>query len=239
MRTIVIADIHGQFQTFKKLMKKIKFNEEQDRLILLGDYIDRGEESLEVLEYVHFLKQHGAVVLGGNHENMFLNWLDYPNETRRAVHYFQNGGGTTIRSLLGEIEVDAVPQKLIEEKYPKLLEMIRGMDNYYETYEAIYVHAGVDPDKKDFRTTLEEDFRWIREKFWTGGNTTGKHIFFGHTPTGILRRQYGEDMQDFSPFTLSCGTRTAIDGGAAFGEQLNAVILENGDMSWEAVKVKE
>lgn len=238
MRTIIIADIHGQFQAFKKLMKKLEYVPEKDQLILLGDYIDRGEENLEVLEYVYFLQQQGAVVLGGNHERMFLDWLDHPNDTRRAMHYFQNGGQTTVQSLLGDAEEEGVPQKQIKEMYPELIEMIRSADNYYETEKAIFVHAGIDPDKKDFRTSSEQDFRWIREKFWSGKNQTGRHIFFGHTPTGLLRRYYGESARNFSPFTFPCGTKTAIDGGAAFGRQLNAVILEGEEVSWEAVDVE-
>lgn len=241
MRTIAISDIHGQFRAFKQLLKQLEFDLDKDQLILLGDYVDRGKQSLEVLEFVSFLKDKGAIVLGGNHENLLLDWLDHPNDKRIAANYFQNGGGETIRSLSEEAAEDDYPtlQMRIQATCPDLIAMIRGLPNFYETADTIYVHAGIDPDKADFRMTSEDDFRWIRHSFWVWDNTTGKQILFGHTPTGVLRQQFGEESNDFSPYTLPGGTKTAIDGGAAFGKQLNALVMENGRTWYDFVSVED
>ena len=66
----------------------------------LGDLIDRGENSRAVLEKVRDLvNQQGAICLSGNHEFMFLTWLDNP--AKSYDHYRRNGGDTTINSILG------------------------------------------------------------------------------------------------------------------------------------------
>ena len=54
-RTLVVSDIHGCVDEFKQLLNKVNFNAEEDQLVLLGDYVDRGPESRETVEFVMFL----------------------------------------------------------------------------------------------------------------------------------------------------------------------------------------
>ena len=64
----------------------------QSQLVFLGDLIDRGEDSRKVIELVKdVVEQQGAICLSGNHEYMFLAWIDNPTE--RYDHYRRNGGG--------------------------------------------------------------------------------------------------------------------------------------------------
>ena len=91
---------------------------------------------------------------------------------------------------------------------------------YYEWEEYLFVHAGVDLTKKDWRQTSDRDFLWIREPFHTGKNNTGKMIVFGHTITPML---YG-DMQTTD---LWYGDNLiGIDGGAVFGGSLHGVVFD-------------
>ncbi|HGJ6788231.1 TPA: metallophosphoesterase, partial [Streptococcus pneumoniae] len=93
----VIGDVHGKAGMLEDLLKTW---DGQTQLLFLGDLIDRGEDSHRVLEMVKDLVDNqGAICLSGNHEYMFLTWLDDPEES--YDHYRRNGGDTTINSILG------------------------------------------------------------------------------------------------------------------------------------------
>ena len=92
-----IGDVHGKASMLDELLQHW---DGRSQLVFLGDLIDRGEDSRAVLERVKDLvDQKGAVCLSGNHEYMFLTWLDNPEKS--YDHYRRNGGDTTINSLLG------------------------------------------------------------------------------------------------------------------------------------------
>ena len=76
-RIFVIGDIHGCLDEFKRLVNKIDWNPEKDRIILLGDYIDRGPDSKGVVDYVLEIMELSPRIqcLMGNHEALFLDYL--------------------------------------------------------------------------------------------------------------------------------------------------------------------
>ena len=98
MRTFVISDIHGNNELFRNSLKQVGFNQE-DRLILLGDLIDRGVDSKGVLDTVMLLMDTGFNLdcLIGNHEKMFL---DASLSTTNLNHWLRNGGDKTLASFL-------------------------------------------------------------------------------------------------------------------------------------------
>lgn len=88
----VIGDVHGKYDMLNDLLQKW---DGHSQLVFLGDLIDRGENSRAVLEKVRDLvNQQGSICLSGNHEFMFLTWLDNP--AKSYDHYRRNGGDTTI-----------------------------------------------------------------------------------------------------------------------------------------------
>ena len=72
MRKILIGDIHGDYDALKLLLEEISFNENNDKLIILGDFIDKGEKVYEVIEYFYHMKNN-LILIKGNHEYEFLN----------------------------------------------------------------------------------------------------------------------------------------------------------------------
>lgn len=81
MRTIIIGDIHGCFDEFNSLLKKIKFDFECDMLIINGDLMDRGSKSFECLKLVKELKEKmnkRFVFVRGSHEHQLLHWNKFP-----------------------------------------------------------------------------------------------------------------------------------------------------------------
>lgn len=87
MRTIIVTDIHGCYPEFVNLLKKVSFQQDQDTLIILGDIIDRGAYSYEMIEYVRELQKNmkeRCIVIRGNHEQMMLDAVNYSATSNRA-----------------------------------------------------------------------------------------------------------------------------------------------------------
>lgn len=96
MRTIIVGDIHGECDKFESLLIKIDFSEADDRLILLGDLIDRGQGSCRVVSLATELKKvmdDRLIILRGSHEKMLLSDSPKDKILRRIVGY-----GATVRS---------------------------------------------------------------------------------------------------------------------------------------------
>ncbi len=97
MRILIIGDIHGQAEQFDRLLEKMAFSPEQDKLILLGDLIDRGPDSYDVLQRVIRLKRKmggNMVILRGSHEMLLLSSKCQDKLLWRLV-----GRSATLRSL--------------------------------------------------------------------------------------------------------------------------------------------
>lgn len=223
----VVGDVHGKFGLLTDLLRK--WDKDSQQLVFIGDLIDRGEDSKSCLELVtQLVREEGAVCLTGNHEWMFLRYLDDPVE--RYGHYQRNGGDTTINSLLGrpfDALVDPVKDAgTILEQYAGLIEEIRKFPYIYETNDYFFVHAGLNLSLEDVRETPDYDKVWLRQPFHQGENKTGKRIVFGHTPTKYLFN---------SPIHISQIWQTedgklGIDGGAVYGGVLHGLGLDKTGM---------
>jgi hypothetical protein len=97
-RCFIVGDIHGCLDMLKELMAKIDWRPNRDRLIFLGDYIDRGEDSKGVIDFLIDLMNMSPHVEGlmGNHESLFLNYLEGDKEDEEL--FLINGGATTLNS---------------------------------------------------------------------------------------------------------------------------------------------
>lgn len=225
-RTLLISDIHGELTLFEELLKKVAFNEQEDQLVLLGDYIDRGPHSREVLSKVSYLKSKGSQVLMGNHEQIMLDVFENENKYDWDFWLHTAGGLATMRSYgFSEEEVkkastleefSLVP--FLTEELIQHLEFIRHLDTVIEQDDFIFVHAGVDPgiplDQNSSKSLL-----WIRDEFHSGyrGEQT---VIFGHTPTPRLHHDKKNHQIYFGENRI-----IGIDGGAVFGGQLNCLEL--------------
>lgn len=236
-RMIVISDIHGMYRMLLRLLEKVNYDLKKDKLIILGDLVDRGPESKEVIEFFIGLENKGAnlILLKGNHDDMFIRSLyDYSNITLWCI----NGGIKTLESYYdGSLMREGIEVAIneIKDKYNKHIEFLENSKLYYETDNYIFVHAGIDPTLDDWKETEEYDFMWIREEFiytLEPLKIDNKKVIFGHTPAKYIHK--GSDIW-FSP----CGQKIGIDGGAAYGMQLNALIIENNKLSTESVKYED
>lgn len=116
MSTYVISDIHGNLDVFKKLLNTINFSFEKDELILLGDYVDWGKDSLKTLLYVMELdeKYENVHVLIGNHDLMFLEQIKRYNKNEWDLdnNWLENNKGK--KTWFKYLSVDKSIQRKIE-----------------------------------------------------------------------------------------------------------------------------
>ena len=207
-RILALGDIHGKFQKLSSVFNKINFNPEQDFLILLGDYIDRGEENLHCLQWAMKISElPNVVALRGNHEQMML--MSYPNGKFIPTYWLPNGGNKTHKELEDWSKTD--PNFL-----NKALNFISERPLYYRMFignqEYIFCHAGLQPDIP-LESQTEESLLWIRDEFYYHYTGTAE-VVVGHTPTPYLGKIPGSSRPDrFLPVRLS-NKITLLDTGS-------------------------
>jgi serine/threonine protein phosphatase 1 len=185
MLTYVFGDTHGCYNEALKVIEKVDSHAagREHRRVWLGDYIDRGLQSAELVSYVIETRASRPqdIFLMGNHEDMLLaNVIDYLSPytpEQREVHaksFLLNGGRATLASY-GAASVDQLPKDH--------LEFFKNLALSWEDDLRYYVHAGVWPGIPLARQN-HHDQLWIRGEFlsWTG--PFEKYIVHGHTPVG-------------------------------------------------------
>lgn len=220
-----IGDIHGQITQLDLLLERLSPRlREQDRLVFLGDYIDRGEDSCSVIERLTALKNQrpNTIFLRGNHENFFIKAYEgplavpseeegYVHHSDEMSHWLQNGGLETLLSYSVEKVTEwkeVIPQHHLNFIYSTEMEYIQG--NFY------FVHAGLLPPGKSWEGAAYglDPRLWIREPFLSYTPILGERIVvFGHTP-------------QLCGHPLSMRNKLGLDTGAAFGGPLSAAIFD-------------
>lgn len=171
-RTLVVGDIHGCLDALLALEKLVDFKPE-DEIILLGDYVDRGKYSKQVIDWIIERREtHNIRTLIGNHEvmmeNASTNFDDY-------LFWVMNGGNPTIQSFNCELED-------IEQTY---WDFFDGCELSYETDKFIFVHGGAIPDVPIIKQEVDS-LCWIRFRDLKA-HESGKIIICGHTPQTSYR----------------------------------------------------
>lgn len=198
-RTFAVGDIHGDLAHLKLLLRKLPALDPSDTLVFLGDYLDRGPRSREVIERVRALDRElgcKVVCLRGNHEDAWIRVLEvgWPE----FVYPPSNGCLATMRSFTGgdepgdeEMATEAEWDPLFAGAFfPKdVVEWMKALPLYYEDDHAIYVHAGLMEQKEGFAhprdTVPPVALLWTRsESFFR--NYRGKRVVVGHTTTDLL-----------------------------------------------------
>ncbi len=181
--TYVIGDVHGRPLLIDQLLRDVPWDPQRDKIVFLGDLIDRGNDAPGVVERVMKLARENpnVVVLRGNHEQMLLDCLDY-GEYQWLIP--ENGGLATLAAYGIElVDLEDVTDIHIPEEH---LDFMRSLPFFHEDGQAVYVHAGLvlgtPPAETDPDVLL-----WTRDlDFYK--NYDGKLCFFGHTPTQYLPR---------------------------------------------------
>jgi serine/threonine protein phosphatase 1 len=236
-RTFAIGDIHGELQHLYTLLSSFPPLDEGDTLVFLGDYLDRGAKSRQVIEFLRrYLPNETRarlVALRGNHEDAWLKVIaeGWPG----FVLPFNNGCLATLRSFTGGPPPE--PDEVFTKEEAKALmsgtflpedvvSWMKQLPYFSEDEHAIYVHAGIPKRDGRFPHPSEVEDKtpllWIRtteffEKY------RGKRVVVGHTTTDTLPQDLSSYTPD-DPTDLWAGEAViAIDTGCGQGGFLTAI----------------
>ena len=234
MRSYAMGDIHGHYEALLGAHALIA----ADRaaypeaagtcapIIHLGDLIDRGPASNEVVEHLMRGQAEGApwVVLRGNHDRLLEIFLRDPMaldpEAKSGLHWLHPrlGGGATLASYglhapsdrpVAQVHAEALVA--IPEAHRRYL---RDLPLYYERGGAIFAHAGIRPHVA-MGVQNEDDLLWIRDGFLDFRGDFGALIVHGHTALDHATHY---------------GNRLNLDSGAGYGRPLSVVVIEGGQV---------
>jgi serine/threonine protein phosphatase 1 len=215
MRTIVVGDIHGKLTLLNQLLEKAGYQPGLDRLVLIGDLVDRGEDARGVVARAIELREGApelVTVLKGNHEEMMLDSLVEGDACASEVWYY-NGGIETLQSYKVEDGSLKIP--------PEHIEFLSELPTWHEDEHAIYVHAGlVEASDGTFvhpqETPEDPELLWARNRRFFN-EYSGKTVVFGHTITGLV---FGEREKIYLKEHL-----IGVDTGAYMTGMLSAIEL--------------
>jgi serine/threonine protein phosphatase 1 len=202
-----IGDVHGRLAMLERLLANIEEHagavEGDKTLVYVGDYVDRGPHSADVVARVRAGPPRGIdsqICLRGNHEQLMI---DYAEAKPGSDYWLENdlGGAATLKSYGGDGRRFLVDVAWME-----------SLPLYHRAGDYLFVHAGIVPGR-----TLEEqkpqDMIWIRDAFLNDMSDHGFIVVHGHTPTR-------DDIPDVKR------NRINVDTGAAWGGPLTCAVLD-------------
>jgi serine/threonine protein phosphatase 1 len=225
-RAYVVGDIHGHLDLLDRLLTKIH-RDLDDRparktlLVFVGDLIDRGPSSAQVIERLRTYRWPGVqpIFLLGNHEEVLLRILG--GDTSPIASWLKFGGAQCIASYGADPEElarssDAAVLNTVRRAIPKAhVEFLKSFADTCRFGDYLFVHAGIRPGV-ELDLQSQSDLRWIRAPFLSDDSDHGFVVVHGHTITK------GVD---------ECANRIGIDTGAYRTGVLTAIAIE-GEKRW-------
>lgn len=214
---LVISDVHGCFSLLEAAMQD--WNPETHKLMFLGDYTDRGPQSLEVIKMLQQLKLEypdDVEILMGNHDEMFLDFVQNP-QGETSDTFLEHGGIQTLESFFGKDFIDLKDPEVIRGRVTDRIHLLTFMTHFkpfHEEEHIIFVHAGFYMPFGEEHFTHRNSWNqylWMR-KVHQQLNTTGKTVVFGHTPV----RSLNPKKAPVQPYVNEENRYIGVDGGAVF-----------------------
>lgn len=254
MAYYAIPDIHGNYDGLLIAIDLVMqtFNKDEDTLIFLGDYVDRGPKSFEVLTYLKELQEKlgsdKVVCLIGNHDQMLNSWAHY----HHSIKALENDKTlSTVKSFLGdsysshEIYLSddykilskltgadlsgEISNKILSEN-EELFKWLESLPLYHDLIEEeniLFVHAGIEEEVlgETWKTwTSKQDFTW-KYPASRGKNPYGFNIVAGHVNVHKLWMFKDEPCFEI----MKSGHHIYVDGGSPWNPILNVLKIENGE----------
>jgi serine/threonine protein phosphatase 1 len=196
-----VGDIHGQHHLLKRMQTKIvdhaaKNHPDREKVVIyLGDYVDRGACSKEVINTLITLPIEGFenIFLKGNHEQMMLDSLGSGQDAYQArMHWINLGGDATMASYTMEPQHEVIIP-------PSHISWMKTLKLYHQEGEFLFVHAGVRPGGT-LGQQKEDDLIWIRETFLDHSGMHPWRVVHGHTPSILPQLKPNRIGIDSSPY---------------------------------------
>ncbi|HVN84072.1 MAG TPA: metallophosphoesterase family protein [Candidatus Binatia bacterium] len=211
-RTFVVGDIHGCLDEVDALLDGLSATA-GDRIVFLGDYVDRGPASKAVIDRLIRLQREGpqCVFLRGNHEDMFLAYMGMDGHYGDA--FLVNGGRATLRSY----DLETCDGAAVAQRIPSAhIEFLRALRDYEIAGDFLCVHAGINP-LRPLEKQSSEDLLWIREEFIRNRHPLPYIVLFGHTP-------HRDVPTNLLPYKIG------LDTGLVYSNKLSCLELESGEL---------
>jgi serine/threonine protein phosphatase 1 len=219
VRLYAIGDIHGRADLLRALLEAMQrdaesFDGERIIQVFLGDYIDRGMQSREVIDLLLTPAPDGVerIFLRGNHEQTLLDCLQNPSILRDWMQY---GGlptlasyGVNVPANVAQNAADELQARFAKALPKEHLRFFEGLLSDYTIGDYYCVHAGVRPHVA-LNKQREQDKLWIREPFLSHSKLFEKYILHGHSPlekAEILPNRANLDVNNAQQPTL-CALR--------------------------------
>ncbi len=232
-RVYAVGDIHGRADLIRRLHGSIRDDaangapDVRKVVVYIGDYIDRGLESREVIDFLldNPLDGFESVYLKGNHEEQLLDFLD---DLGVGEAWLRIGGDATVHSYGVRIPKDMAPetrlpylQESLRHSVPQRhLDFLSRLEMMREIGDYLFVHAGINPYESLKRQT-PEDMLWIRDEFLESEANYGVVVVHGHSVTDA------PDIRD---------NRIGIDTGAYVSNNLTCLVLEGSTKRFLSTK---
>ena len=225
-RTLVVGDIHGNYEALISVLEKADYDPQKDRLICLGDYIDGFNQSYEVVEFLmqsQLDSPYQNIYLMGNHDLYFFQVLEdgidlFRDREQTATinaEWYEQDGESTYDSYIKESDVDINRH---------LKKFYKSLKYYHSENDILFVHAGYNPSL-GFNASLRIDQReliWDRHLYHTAvhRHASGykfepfEKIFIGHTPTtsfGVSTPHFVCNVVNLDQGCKKCGTLSCMD----------------------------
>lgn len=218
---VVVGDIHGRADLLEELLERLATEQvAQQTLVFVGDYIDRGETSADVLGLLQALQRGlwpGEVIcLKGNHEAMMLDYIDHPEEA--GAFWIQNGGAHTLASCgirppdLSAEALVAARNALCDAMGEDMLQWLNALPLTHRSGNILVAHAGADPHAPPDQQQ-DTHLLWGHPDFLTTPRKDGIWVAHGHT---IRDAPCAEN------------SRIAVDTGAYATHRLTAALISDG-----------
>lgn len=217
-RFFAIGDIHGRFDLLQVLLEAL---DDTVPLIFLGDYVDRGDSSAQVLRHLHHhsTRAHSrAICLKGNHEEMLLGFLEDPAGMERI--WMHNGGIQTLASFgvtgIQNLDAAALAEQLRHAMGESLLDWLRDRPVTWTQGNITAVHGALDP-AEPFDGQQDRICLWGHPNFPDKPRKDGQWVVHGHSIVDEPRVQ---------------GRVISIDTGAFATNQLTAAEISDGGVQF-------
>ena len=222
-RAYVVGDVHGRLDLLEQLLGLIERDwterpAKKGLLVFLGDLIDRGPNSAQVVELLRTYSAHGlrTVFLLGNHEEVFLRILG--GDAAPVASWLRFGGaeclesyGADARTIARSTDVEAM--HLIRAAIPaEQVEFLQGFGDTCRFGDYLFVHAGIRPGVP-IEEQLQSDLRWIREPFLEDETDHGCVVVHGHTISEKVEERANRIGIDTGAYRTGVLTALAIEGG--------------------------
>ena len=239
-RILAVSDIHGNLPFFQHLLEKVAFSPD-DILVLVGDMLEKGPDSLGLLRYIVQLCQtHTVYPLCGNCDGLVLNFFETDTlDESFFSRYLPQHPESCIFQMAHEVGYDGDPTDLprlrqtLRDAFPQVRAWLAGLPTILETEHLVFVHGGV--PSLEHMDQLERWRCMKNDDFLGQGHAFDKWVIVGHWPVTLYR----PDIQSSAPILLPGRRIASIDGGCVLKKdgQLNALVIpgESGEsFSWLA-----